>query len=504
MAGLTTLPSTPGPSSGDGVDLLRWPLVGRFLRWRHARFVLQLPLLALAVVLVLHGLFGPELAPKNLATLLTWVHYRGALVLVLLVAGNFFCLACPFLVLRDLARRFVVPPWNWPRRLRNKWPAVVLFVGILFAYEQFALWEAPAATAWLIIGYFLVALVIDLLFRHAAFCKWVCPIGQFNFIASTVSPLEVRVRDVQRCSSCTTRDCIRGTRSQDSGDSASPSGGASRARPLPVVQRGCELALFQPRKVGNLDCTFCLDCIHACPHDNVGIVSRLPAAELFDGSHRSGIGAPGQRKDLAALMVVFTFGALLNAFGMVSPVYTVQAWLGGVLGTSERWPILGILFVAVLVVEPVLLLGLAAWTTRRLARLQQPLLPLATRFACTLVPLGFGVWLAHYAFHFLTGFLTVIPVTQNALRELGWPILGRPDWSLAGLRSEAVFPLELGMLGLGLVGSLLVTARLAREWAPARPLGAFAPWAVLHLALFAAAVWLLSQPMEMRGTFLGG
>ena len=50
---------------------------------------------------------------------------------------------------------------------------------------------------------------------------------------------------------------------------------ASR-RPSIVLQRGCELALFQPRKIGNLDCTFCLDCVHACPHDNVGIGCRVP------------------------------------------------------------------------------------------------------------------------------------------------------------------------------------------------------------------------------------
>ena len=31
--------------------------------------------------------------------------------------------------------------------------------------------------------------------------------------------------------------------------------------------RGCELALVQPRKVGNMDCTFCMDCVRACPHD---------------------------------------------------------------------------------------------------------------------------------------------------------------------------------------------------------------------------------------------
>ena len=47
-------------------------------------------------------------------------------------------------------------------------------------------------------------LVVDGLFKHAVFCKFVCPIGQFNFIASTVSPLEVEVRDHRVCSSCHT------------------------------------------------------------------------------------------------------------------------------------------------------------------------------------------------------------------------------------------------------------------------------------------------------------
>ena len=76
---------------------------------------------------------GPTLAPKNLATTLSWLHFRGVLVLVLLCAGNFFCLACPFMLVRQAARRFFKPRFDWPRALRNKWLSVALFVLILFA-----------------------------------------------------------------------------------------------------------------------------------------------------------------------------------------------------------------------------------------------------------------------------------------------------------------------------------------------------------------------------------
>jgi ferredoxin len=450
---------------------------------------MQLPLFAVAVAMVVHGFLGPQLAPRNLATLLTWVHYRGALVLVLLAGGNLFCMACPFMLPRTLARRFFKPVLRWPRRLRSKWLALGLFVLVLYAYELFDLWSSPWWTAWLIVAYFATALAVDSLFKDASFCKWVCPLGQFNFVASTVSPLEVRVRDADACVTCTTHDCIQGTR-----DPADPS---------VVLQQGCELGLFLPKKTGNMDCTFCLDCVHACPHDNVVLTTRVPASELWEDPRRSGIGLFSRRKDLAALAVVFAFGALVNAFGMVSPVYAVEEWLARWMGTTHEAPVLGVLFLLLLVVEPILLLGLASWLTRRGAGTREPLVPLTNRFAYAFIPLGFGIWLAHYTFHFVTGLWTFVPVTQEALAAAGLPWLGAPSWGLTGLSPGLVHPLELGFLSLGLLGSLLVAYRIAERDYPVRAARAFAPWAGLFLLLAAAAIWLLYQPMQMRGTIMG-
>ena len=473
-------------------DLLRLPWIGAFLRWRHARLALQVPLFALALAMVAHGFWGSPLAPKNLATVWTWVHYRGLLVVALLAAGNLFCMACPFMLPRTLARRFFSPRFHWPRRLRNKWLSAGLFVLVLYLYELFDLWGSPAATAGLIVAYFAGALLIDGLFRKASFCKWVCPLGQFNFVASTVSPLEIAVRDPAACASCATLDCITGRRDE--------------AEPGRTVVPGCELNLFLPEKVGNLDCTFCLDCVHACPKENVALVPRLPAAELWVDPRRSGIGRISERKDLGALAIVFTFGALLNAFGMVSPVYAVESWLAARLGTGgHEAPVLGALFVLLLLVEPLVLLGLAAALARRASGRGEPLLSHALRFSFALIPLGFAIWLAHYSFHLLTGFFTFVPVVQSALAEAGWPLLGAPRWGLGGLSPLEVRPLEMGFLGLGLLGSILVAWRLAEREHPGEAPRAFrvaVPWAGLFVLLAASAVWLLVQPMEMRGTFL--
>jgi ferredoxin len=505
---LATQSSNPEalPLDAPRFDLLRVPLIGGFLRWRHSRTILQIPLFLVAVLMILHGLLGPTLAPKNLATVLTWIHFRGALVLVLLCAGNFFCLACPFMLVRNAARRLFRPRFNWPRALRNKWISVALFVVILFTYELFSLWSSPWWTASLALAYFVAVLLIDGLFKHASFCKFVCPIGQFNFIASTLSPLEVQVRDQGVCDRCATKDCIRGRR-QGSTEQTAPapkSHAIANTNGLVILQRGCELALFQPRKVGNMDCTFCLDCVHACPHNNVGVTSRLPAAELMVDPIRSGIGYFSRRKDIAALAIVFTFGALVNAFGMVSPVYAVEAWLAKLLSVSHEAPVLGVIFVAFLVVEPAILLGAAAWLTRTLGGSKLALVPLAVRYSYALVPLGFGMWLAHYGFHFFTGVLTIVPVSQAALANLGVHLFGAPLWTWTGLPSRFVQPIELGFLLLGFAGSLFVVYQLAEEDCSPQPMRAFAPWGAVCLLIGLASLWLMFQPMEMRAMLMGG
>jgi polyferredoxin len=480
-------------------DLLRVPLIGRFLRWRYSRIAMQIPLAAVAAVMILHAFWGPQLAPKNLAALLSWVHFRGLVVVVILLAGNLFCMACPFLLPRAIARRFFSPRWSWPAALRNKYPAIVLFVGVLLFYELCDLWSDPYLTGALIVGYFAAALAVDAVFSKASFCKYVCPIGQFNFVASTLSPLEVTVRDHETCTGCRDKNCIRGTRDR----SAAPPGTVYNR--LPVIQRGCELALFAPKKVGNLDCTMCLDCVYACPHDNIAITARVTGAELAEAGPRSGVGAIERRTDWTVLMVVFTFGAVLNAFAMISPVYTLEQWAAKATGLRVEWPILGALFTLALIVEPALLLGGAAAVSRRALGARERLLPIIKRYAPSLVPIGFGMWLAHYGFHFFTGALTIVPVTQNAVaRATGRSLLGEPLWHWGGLSERVVFPLEMGFLGLGLIGSWVTGWVIARQCAGSLARRAFVPWAIVHLLLFVSAVWIMTQPMDMRGTFLGG
>jgi hypothetical protein len=260
--------------------------------------------------------------------------------------------------------------------------------------------------------------------------------------------------------------------------------------------------LFQPLKSGNMDCTFCLDCVHACPHNNVGILSRQPASELMEDPMRAGIGHFSRRKDLAALGMVFTFGALLNAFGMVSPMYALENWLEHVLHVHHEAPVLGFIYIVSLIAEPLLLLILATWITRAWAHCSSGWLQIMVRYSYAFVPLGFGMWLAHYGFHFFTGLYTLIPVTQNAVAMIGLPVLGTPQWTWTGLPLRLIQPLETGFLLLGLAGSLLVVRHLSRKNNMEHPIRAFIPWASICLLIWLGAMWLMFQPMEMRVTLM--
>jgi hypothetical protein len=365
--------------------------------------------------------------------------------------------------------------------LRSKWLAVGLLVLFFWAYEAFGLWDKPIWTAWLILSYFLAAFVLDAFFRGASFCKYVCPIGQFQFITSLISPLEVKVREPEVCASCKTHDCLRGNQQQ----------------------RGCETELYLPRKRGNLDCTFCFDCARACPHDNVGLLAVTPGIELVRDPQRSSIGRLSRRFDVAALALVLVFGAFAGAASMSAPVLSLEQRLVRDWGLLSPLPVVTGFFLISLVLIPAISLVLAVGTGRSTARVVTPIGELLSRFALALVPLGASMWAAHFLFHLLSGYASGWPVLQRAVADWGWRLLGRPDIALSNLRlgANSMLTLQTFLLAIGLLLTLYVGWRIARDYVPRSRsvLGLLAPWAALAIALYLVGIWILFQPMQMRG-----
>lgn len=432
----------PRRTSLPVLSVKRLPALRRITQW---------VMLSLAIVIVADGIRGTQVAPLNLAGVLPWIHWRALSVAALLLVGNLFCMACPFTLVRDLARKAIPQRLRWPRILRAKWLAALLLVSYLWAYEALSLWNSPLATASIILGYFAAALGVDLVFRGASFCKYVCPIGQFHLVTSLVSPREVAVRKQSVCQSCRTHDCIRGN------DTAP----------------GCELYLFQPKKSSNLDCTFCLDCVKACPHDNVALLPVLPAKTLVEDPYRSSIGRLSNRADYPALALLIVFGAFANAAGMTAPVMTYEHRWHASLGAHAMPILIGVFVVLCAVALPALALVLCRALNRPF--LDKKLIrPVSRRFIFALVPVGVAMWAAHLLFHFATA------------------------W---GAAVSSITPVQILCLDAGLLLSLYVILRIAEQYGSSiiQTIAVATPWAILCLTLYGSGIWILFQPMEMRG-----
>jgi cytochrome c oxidase assembly factor CtaG/polyferredoxin len=449
------------PATKETWDLLRMPVARQILRHRR---LLQAIMFVTALAVAADGFFGPQVAPLNLAGVLPWTYWRGFAVIALLFAGNLFCMACPFTLARDFARRFAPPRLQWPRQLRSKWIAVALLATFLWAYEVFRLWDSPRATAWIIAVYFGAVVLVDVSFKGASFCKYVCPIGQFHFVNSLISPLEVKVREPAICTTCSTHDCIRGNERR----------------------RGCELHLFQPTKLGNFDCTFCLDCVTACPTENVGILRVIPGESLLEQRRASGVGKLNQRADVAALALILVFGAFINAAAMTDPV---MMWMHRL--HASFFVFNTIFYVAGLFVVPAILAVACGWLCKLWAGSASPVRELACAFALAMVPLGFAMWTAHFEGHLISGWYTL---AEPAARILS---IASPTISHKWI---ATIPIQLMLLDLGLLVTLYATWRLAKRVAAGRAaLGAMSPWALLAVSLYCVGVWTVFQPMQMRG-----
>jgi ferredoxin len=495
-------------------------------------------MLLVALLLIYDGFTGSARAGENLATVAPWVHYRGLVVLALLLVGNLFCAACPFALPRTLAHQLSIAGPRWPRVLRGKWVAIASLLALFFVYEWLDLWASPLLTAWLIVAYFVAAFVLEAIFTESAFCKYVCPLGTFNFVYSTASPLQIGVRQPDVCRTCVGKDCINGhyasapviglgeiriepletieppRRQEHQEDSVSPHSAyrlqhsVLSTRNGQLITPGCGTLLFPPTIQSNLDCTLCLDCARACPHDNVGLFSRGIGGELKRPD------AWPKRWDVSLLVICLAFLGLLNAFGMTPPVYGLLAGLANALGLpAAGWSpaaidalTLGLLFVVAGIALPVAMSVGAAGLGRALAGAtkRDTLRQTLAAFAPAFVPIGLGFWIAHYGFHFLTGLLTIVPVTQNFLFGHGVTLLGAPNWALGGLPLEVVGLVQLVALLVGYGASMWLAQRTAQRLYKRHSFAGFVVWALLLTGMMLVGWWLIQQPMEMRGSFLFG
>jgi polyferredoxin len=520
-AGSVELPTyKPITEQPKGFDLFRLPGLRRFIRWKYARFVFQFPLLILALFVIIDGLTGNQLAPRNVATTAVWLHYRGLVAIALAIFGNAFCAACPLMLTRGATKRLerLLPnKLTFPNFLRNKYFITALLLFYFFSYEYFDLWASPWLTAWLAIGYFGAALVVDTLFPAGTFCRYVCPLGNFNFVMASASPTQITAIDHDVCRACEHKPCLQGRYSHEGvGKESFPYPVPRTPHPLPLQTNGhnqvafiplsnvshpngtghfpgCETELFVPTIQSNMDCTLCFNCVRACPYDNVALTVRAPG---WEWTH-----SPWLKRGRLALMlmgVMLTFYGLMNAVAMVSPYFTFAQFMADALHTNSELLVLSLFFLAVASFGLLITLGVATLADVLGGTKAKPWQAFQ-RWGYVVIALGVGFWVSHYLFHLLTGALSIIPVFQHFFTYRGFNL--DPNWRLAQVVPTSwFFPISAIITTLYSFLAIYTTVRIALRDFGRR--GVLAMWPILLFVIVFAVIAMLifNQPMEMRGT----
>jgi hypothetical protein len=111
------------------------------------------------------------------------------------------------------------------------------------------------------------------------------------------------------------------------------------------------------------------------------------------------------------------------------------------------------------------------------------------------------MWAAHFLFHLNAGWGSASTAIRRAVSDVGWHQPRLSELSSPFLGSGAMHICQTLSLDAGLLLALYLAWRIALAYAPrARDaLYVFAPWAVVATALYMIGVWIILQPMEMRG-----
>ncbi len=440
------------PAHSGRLNLYRLPWLRPLLESRWPQLAVRALTLAGFVFAIAAGLLGSPVGSHNFAIIFVWIAWWSAFKLVFIpFGGRSWCSICPIPLPGDwlqqggiLTRgRGLGLKLRWPRRLKGAWlqSAAFLLIGLFSALTL----TSPRLSGWVLLGLFALATGLSLVFEKRAFCSSICPIGGFSGLYAQAAPLELRVLDTDICAKHGDKSCYQ----------------------------ACPWGLYPVALRDSSACGLCLECLRACPKDNLALNLRPFSAEL--GAPRS-----ASRLDGAFLALVMLGSALAFAAVFVGPwgwlklaAYRVgsAAWWGYAAG-----------FLALNLLALPGLFGLAVWAggSRRL-----PGRRAIANQAQALLPLGLLAWIA-FTVSFALPKLGYIAGVLNDPFGWGWKLLGsgyvfwQPDLANPGAL------LQVGLLLLGLFWSAQVAGQVsAAENRRALPVQLFC------LSFTLAMLWLL-------------
>ena len=466
------------------VDLMRFGIVRLLMLSRPVRFVIQLIVVALFILIIAAGIFGNQNPALNIAPLLTWTVWWCGLVVLIMFAGKAWCYMCPWDAIAGWTEKLRL--WKktdqglglglkWPHSLRNVWPATFLFIVLTWVELGFGVTMRPMATAYLAIAMLVLAIVSAFLFERKSFCRYGCLVGRVSGLYAMFGGVEVRHRDEDVCASCHTKECVRGSET---------------AYGCPTFENPGKMAV-------NTYCIQCAECLQACPHENMTVNLRPWGADLaVQGKPRS------DEAYLALLMLaISSFHGLTMTplWGRLTDWIEAGLPLGRMISFSAA--------MATLMAAPILVYAALVWWSYRIVRgIDQEATASVSyrdyfiRYAYCVLPIALFYHLAHNLEHLLMEGPKAIALASDPF-GWGWNVFGTAAWRIPPMVSlDVLWLLQVILVGVGHVYSLWAARKISRRVFADDTAAAKGQWPLLvgMIAFSVLSLWLLKQPMEMR------
>ncbi|MDD2696193.1 MAG: 4Fe-4S binding protein, partial [Anaerolineales bacterium] len=386
------------------INLLRASWMGFLLRSRWPQFLARAVTLAGFAFTITAGLIGSRVGSHNFAIIFVWIAWWTALKLAFIpLGGRSWCSVCPIPLpgewmqqggmLEKSRRRFGLN-LRWPKRLKGSWlqSGGFLLIGL---FSAVTLTDARL-TGLVLLALFGLATALSLVFERRAFCSYICPIGGFTGIYAKTAPVEVRVIDTDICAAHKEKTCYQ----------------------------SCPWGLYPVALRDNAQCGLCMECLRACPKDNIAVNLRPFGSDLNQPRQAS-------RLDGAFLALVMLGSALAFSAVFTGPWGSLKSAAFAI--GSPAWLLYGLGFLALNLAVMPGSFALAVWAGQKWSRSRLELRSAIANQAQVLLPLGLLAWMAFTISFAVPKLNYVVSVLSDPL-GWGWNLLGtaHPTWSLDG------------------------------------------------------------------------
>ncbi len=465
----------------DRFDLLSLSWIRFAVRSRIFRSICQAIVVALFLLTIAAGLFGNQNPALNIAPILTWTIWWALLIVLIMYAGKAWCYVCPWDAIAGWIEKLSI--WKksedglslrlkWPRVVRNIAIATLMFVGLTWIELGFGVTMKPRITAYLAIGMLLMTVVSALVFDRKSFCRYGCLVGRVSGLYALFAGVEVRSKDSGVCKSCHTKECVTGSESA----------------------YGCPTFLYPGKIESNTYCIQCMECVQACPHDNLSLNLRPWGSDLVNE------GKP--RADEAYLALLMLTLAAFHGITM-TPVW--QQLVDAIRESVDVGRILGFsLGMGMLILGPIAIYAVLVGISKSLgdAHAVQSFTyrDYFIRYAYAMLPIALFYHIAHNLEHLLMEGPKIIAIISDPF-GWKWNLFGTAGWVIPPLIAlDKLWIVQVFMVLVGHVYSLWVAQKISlRIFGSSQ--SAFRsqlPMLAGMIAFSVFSLWLLKQPMEMR------